>query len=102
MKKLGTVKNVIHDGSILLQASETAQKAETFRPGTPVFDSRGGEIGKVTRTFGPVSDPYISVKPKGQIDAFGMLNSSLYAGEFKPAHRKGVNKWQRKGKPRKK
>ncbi len=94
MKKLGTVKNVIHDGTILLKASEI------FRPGTPVFDSRGEEIGKVARTFGPVEEPYVSIRPKGQIDAFGMLNSTLYAGEFKPTYKKkGVNKWQRKGKP---
>jgi len=96
MIKLGNVKNVTHDGSILLQASEI------FRPGTPVFDSRGGEIGKVARVFGPVNCPYISVKPKGQIDTFGILNSTLYAGEYKPAHRKGVKKWQRKGKPQRK
>ena len=96
MKKLGTVKNITRDGSILLQASET------FKPGTPVFDSRGGEIGTVIRTFGPVSAPYISVKPRGQIDALGTINSLLYAGEYRPAHRKGVNRWQRKGKPRKK
>ncbi len=96
MKKLGTVKNVIHDGTILLKALEIS------RPGTPVFDSRGGEIGKVARVFGPVNSPYISVRPKGNIDAFSMLNSTLYAGEYKPAHRKGVNKWQRKGKPQRK
>lgn len=96
MKKLGTVKNVIHDGSILLRGSEV------FRPGTPVFDSRGNEIGKVARTFGPADSPYISVRPRGQIDAFSIIDSSLYAGEFKPAHRKGVNKWQRKGKPQRK
>ena len=96
MNKLGNVKNVIHDGHILVRCSET------FRPGTPVFDSRGNEVGKVARVFGPVNGPYITVKPKGQVDALGLLNSSLYAGEYKPAHRKGVNKWQRKGKPQRK
>lgn len=96
MKKMGTVKNVNHDGSILVQGSET------FRPGTPVFDSRGNEVGTVSRTFGPVNAPYVSVRPKGQIDALGIIDSSLYAGEYKPKHRKGVNKWQRKGKPQRK
>ena len=96
MKKLGTVKNVIHDGTILLRALETP------RPGTPVFDSRGEQVGTVARTFGSVQAPYVSVRPKGQIDSFGMLNSTLYAGEYKPARKKGVNKWQRKGKPQRK
>ncbi len=94
MKKIGTVQNVIHDGTILIKSSKA------FRPGTPVFDSRGQEIGTVTRTFGPVEGPYVSVKPSGRVDSIGMLNTSLYAGDFKPGTRKkGVNKRQRKGKP---
>jgi len=93
MKQMGKVKNVIHDGNILLQGNDK------FKPGTPVFDSRGNEVGVVKRTFGPVNGPYISVKPKGQTDVLGLINSSLYAGKA-PAKEKGVNKWQRrKGKP---
>ena len=124
MKKLGTVKNVIHDGTILLRASETPA------PGTKVYDLRGAEVGKVARVFGPVNEPYVSLRPKARTDNIGLLGTTLYLGSeeqvardraqsvarrtpkaqhgrFKPrsgepARKKGVTKWQRKEKPRKK
>ncbi len=122
MKKLGTVKNIIHDGSILLQALEAPL------PGTRVCDMRGAEVGRITRVFGPVIAPYISVRPKLGIETVGLLGSTLYSvseeqpkrnrstkpyaprerhrrfrpGSGEPGKKKGVNTWQRKGKPRKK
>jgi len=124
MKKLGIVKNVIHDGTILLRASEIPA------PGTRVYDLRGVEVGKVARVFGPVKEPYISLKPKPQIETMGLLGTTLYLGseeqvsqnrpratgrrppkmqygKFKtrssePVKKKGGNKWQRKENPRKK
>lgn len=115
MKKLGNVKNVIHDGSILLQALGTPV------PGTRVCDMRGAEVGKVARVFGPVDAPYVSVKPKPGTETVGLLGTALYLcpedrvrhdraeQRFVPRNRsagpgkkKGVKAWQRKGKPRKK
>ena len=97
MKKLGTVKNIIHDGTILLEAEETS------RPGTPIYDSRGEMVGTVARVFGPVNKPYVSVKPKGQFDALSIMNSSLYAGDLPGHKKKGVNiRQRRKGKPQRK
>ena len=124
MKKLGIVKNVIHDGTILLRVSETPA------PGTKVYDVRGAEVGKVARVFGPVKEPYVSLRPKSGADNLGLLGTTLYLGSeeqaardrpnnaarrtpraqhgrFKarsgePARKKGVTKWQRKEKPRKK
>ncbi|MDD4307709.1 MAG: Gar1/Naf1 family protein [Thermoplasmata archaeon] len=124
MKKLGTVKNVIHDGTILLRASETPT------PGTKVYDLRGVEVGKVARVFGPVKEPYIALKPRQGAEKIGLLGTTLYFstdehvnhdrprpigrrtpreqhGRFKarssgPVKKKGVNTWQRKEKPRKK
>ena len=116
MKKLGTVKNVIHDGTILLKGEETPA------PGVKVFDSRGAEVGGVTRIFGPADRPYVSVRPGTDTDAIGLLGAPLY---YDPERRvedrartgkrtargrsrapgsgkKGVNKWRRKEKPRKK
>jgi rRNA processing protein Gar1 len=124
MKKLGIVKNVIHDGTILLRASEMPV------PGTRVYDLRGVEVGKVARVFGPVKEPYVSLKPKPQTETMGLLGTTLYLGseellsqnrprttgrrpskmqhgKFKarsagPVKKKGGNKWQRKENPRKK
>lgn len=123
MKKLGIVKNVIHDGTILLKASEMPV------PGTRVYDLRGVEVGKVARVFGPVKEPYVSLKPKPKTETMGLLGTTLYLGseemvsqnrpratgrspkmqygKFKtrsagPVKKKGGNKWQRKENPRKK
>ena len=124
MKKLGIVKNVIHDGTILLRASEIPV------PGTRAYDLRGVEVGKVTRVFGPVKEPYVSLKPKPKTETIGLLGTTLYLGSdeqvshdrpqstgrrtpreqhgrFKArspvaVKKKGVNKWQRKENPRKK
>jgi rRNA processing protein Gar1 len=124
MKKLGIVKNVIHDGTILLKASEMPA------PGTRIYDLRGVEVGKVARVFGPVKEPYVSLKPKPKIETMGLLGTTLYLGteeqvshdrpqtsgrrspkmqygKFKtrssgPVKKKGGNKWQRKENPRKK
>ena len=60
-----------------------------------VIDNADETLGTVsgTKLAGYVLRMTVSVRPKGQIDAFGMLNSTLYAGEYKPANRKkGVNR----------
>ncbi len=125
MKKLGTVRNVIHDGTILL-GMDTGPAPETPAQGTTVFDQRGVEVGRVARVFGPVGSPYISVRKKPDVDPIGLLGTSLYLDpEQKPAPRprakassgrrtfvkrggrsgppmkKGVKEYRRKEKPRK-
>lgn len=124
MKKLGTAENVIHDGTIILRTSETPA------PGTKVFDSRGAEVGRVTRVFGPVREPYVSLRPKPGTNALQLVGAALYTGPEehpaqerrtapwrkapgrrppmrgarteRPGKNRGVNgKWQRKGNPRK-
>ncbi len=125
MKKLGTVKNVIHDGTILLRI-EDIPELEMPAQGTIVFDQRGVEVGKVARVFGPVASPYASLKKKPNTDALGLLGTSLYLDPEKRVQRprqvdrksfarrggggrpigssakKGVKGYRRKEKPRKK
>lgn len=57
MKKLGQVLHQAKSGNLIV-------KAEVFlKPSIPVFDESGKRIGFVVETFGPVSSPYVSVKP---------------------------------------
>ena len=57
MKKLGQVLHQAKSGNLSVQA-------EIFlKPSIPVFDVSGKKIGFVVETFGPVSSPYVSVKP---------------------------------------
>lgn len=89
MKILGTVKNVIHDGTILLGVSETAV-GEMPGPGTPVFDQRGSEVGRVARVFGPVKAPYVSVRAINRAGTTELIGSSLYLDpDARPARKQG-------------
>ena len=83
MKRLGTVKNIMRDGSLLLRIIEEVV------PGTIVFDARGERIGKVTKVFGPVKEPYATVKSELRNQDLGLLNSDAY---FDPARGKSVRK----------
>jgi rRNA processing protein Gar1 len=124
MKKLGTVRNVIHDGTILL-GMDAGPTPETPAQGTTLFDQRGDEVGRVARVFGPVGSPYVSVRKKPDVEPMGLLGTSLYLDpEQKPVPRaktssgrktfvkrgrpqsgstskKGVKEYRRKERPRK-
>ena len=58
MKKLGVVENLAYDGSILVRSE--------FAPprGTSVVDKRNRVLGSVVKVFGPVREPFASVRPK--------------------------------------
>jgi rRNA processing protein Gar1 len=83
MKRLGTVMNIMRDGSILLRITEEVS------PGTTVFDARGERIGKVTRVFGPVREPYATVRAESKAESLNMLNSEAY---FDPPKGKGAGR----------
>jgi len=63
MKKLGVVENLSYDGSILVRSE--------FAPprGAHVVDRRNRPLGSVVRVFGPVKEPFVSVRPKGSVTA---------------------------------
>ena len=59
MKRLGTVKNLTRNGHVLLRVQQSVDV------GKAVHDARGSYIGRITRVFGPVKEPYALVKPEG-------------------------------------
>lgn len=84
MKRLGTIKNIMRDGSLLLRITET------IAPGTIIYDARGDKIGTVARVFGPVSEPYATVKTKNAgKKSLNLLESEAY---FDPSRAKGVRR----------
>ncbi|MEM3403999.1 MAG: Gar1/Naf1 family protein [Nitrososphaeria archaeon] len=57
MKKLGKVLHQAKSGNLIL-------KTDIFlKPSVPVYDASNRKVGYVIETFGPVSSPYVSVKP---------------------------------------
>lgn len=57
MKRLGIVKDISYRGTLVIRA-ERAPKL-----GEEVFTREGMHIGRVEKVYGPISRPYISMKP---------------------------------------
>lgn len=87
MKRLGRIKDLIYDGSLLVEAEVVPP------PGTEVVDARRQPVGRVKRVFGPVERPLATVQPAGK-PSMGLLGSEVYVDE--------VRTWpERSKKPRK-
>lgn len=59
MKYIGKIENISHNGNILVRGE--------FAPriGAEVF-AGNKRLGKIVNIFGPVSKPYIAIKPRRQ------------------------------------
>lgn len=64
MKILGTVLHTSSHKNLIVRGDETkkAGNKKLFRINNLVFDRRNTKIGKVNDVFGPVDQPYFSVK----------------------------------------
>jgi len=82
MKRLGTVENLSYDGSVLVRA------AFAPAPGTRVLDKRNKFLGRVAKVFGPVKEPFASVRPDGKVP-LTILGSDVYVGEEHNAKQEG-------------
>jgi len=71
---LGVVENVAYDGSVLVRSQ--------FAPGlgARVVDKRNRPVGTVVRVFGPVREPFASVRPVGKLP-LSVLGSDVFVGE---------------------
>ncbi|MDH5199768.1 MAG: Gar1/Naf1 family protein [Candidatus Bathyarchaeota archaeon] len=75
MKPRKLVGTVLHmsksSGNLILEAKGAARIGET------VLDAGGRRIGTVFDLFGPVSSPFLAVKPRIE-DPSGLLGEALY------------------------
>ncbi|MDP6704563.1 MAG: Gar1/Naf1 family protein [archaeon] len=60
MGLLGKVLHLSKSGNIIVSSSKIRKLPRT---GAKTFDSDRNTVGKISEVFGPVSSPYISVKP---------------------------------------
>ncbi|MCJ2555579.1 MAG: Gar1/Naf1 family protein [Candidatus Thermoplasmatota archaeon] len=73
MKRLGIVVDVSYRGTLVTRA-EAAPSL-----GDKVFTGDGQQIGRVERVFGPVSRPYVTVKPtSGKRRLLGVIGKELH------------------------
>ena len=78
-RKLGVVENIGHDGSLLVRSG--------FAParGAEVMDRRNRPLGRVTRVFGPVKEPFASIRPSVPA-APSLVGADVFVSEGKHAH----------------
>ena len=70
--RVGVILHVSHSSGNLILKSKTEVKI-----GDVVRDNKGKNIGRVFDVFGPVTSPYISVKPR-KGDPSGLVGKALY------------------------
>ncbi len=78
-RRLGVVENIGHDGSLLVRSE--------FAPprGAEVLDRRNRPLGRVTRVFGPVKEPFAAVRPSAPA-SLSLIGADVFVGEGKHAH----------------
>jgi len=74
MRRLGVVENIAYDGSLVIRAR--------FAPptGAPVLDRRKRPLGRVGRVFGPVAEPFVSVRPQAA-PAVSLIGADVFIDE---------------------
>ena len=77
-RKLGVVENIGHDGNLLVRSE--------FAParGAEVADKRHRPLGRVSRVFGPVREPFVSVRPVVPAPP-SLVGADVYVSEGKHA-----------------
>jgi len=72
LRLLGRVKNVSHEGKLIVKAD--------FAPAENalVVDGRKRKIGKVIKIFGPVRAPYVAIRPMRGQRALTIIGQELY------------------------
>jgi len=81
MRRLGIVENIVYDGTVLVRAA--------FAPatGAAVADRRHREVGTVARVFGPVREPFVTVRPKRPASP-ALIGTDVFLSEGKHAGEK--------------
>lgn len=81
MHRLGHVQTISYDGSILVQAE--------FAPprGAVVVDRRKRTVGRVARIFGPVKEPFATVRPEGT-PSLALIGAEVFIQEGETDARK--------------
>ena len=75
MKLLGVVQDISHDGKLIVKARFAPRK------NTIVQDNLKVNMGRVSRVFGPVRSPYVSIQPVKDMKTLAVLGKEVYVSE---------------------
>jgi len=75
--RVGSVLHISHSsGNLILKSKSDVKIGETIR------DNKGKRVGTIFDIFGPVSDPYISIKTRTS-NPERLVGTALYVGASK-------------------
>jgi RNA-binding protein len=72
LRLLGVVQDISHDGKLIVKARFAPNLKELVR------DNLKGEIGRVSKIFGPVRSPYVAIEPRKELKTLAVLGKEVY------------------------
>ena len=72
VRLLGVVQDISHDGKLIVKARFAPNLKEIVR------DNLRGEVGKVSKVFGPVRSPYVAIDPRKELKTLAVLGKEVY------------------------
>jgi RNA-binding protein len=84
MRRLGKALHVSKRGSLILRTDKTPPTG----PKALVLDKEANKIGTVLDVFGPVNNPYVSIRPYEGIDIQSLVGQILYLRKVNRQKRK--------------
>jgi RNA-binding protein len=84
LKRLGTALHAVQN-KLIVQTEQIAGRRESNieipRVGSWAVDQKRTRVGRILDIFGPVSHPYIIVRPNRGVDAAAHVGKKLYLDE---------------------
>jgi rRNA processing protein Gar1 len=72
LRLLGVVQDISHDGKLIVKARFAPNVREIVR------DNLKGEVGRVSKVFGPVRSPYVAIEPRKEMKTLAVLGKEVY------------------------
>jgi rRNA processing protein Gar1 len=72
LRLLGVVQDISHDGKLIVKARFAPNVREIVR------ENLKGEVGRVSKVFGPVRSPYVAIEPRKEMKTLAVLGKEVY------------------------
>jgi RNA-binding protein len=72
LRLLGVIQDISHDGKLIVKARFAPNLKESVR------DNLKGEVGRVSKIFGPVRSPYVAIEPRKELKTLAVLGKEVY------------------------
>ena len=79
MRRLGKILHVSKRGSLILRTDKTPP----IGPHALVLDKEANKIGTILDVFGPVKNPYVSIRPYEDVDPQKLVGQLVYLRKLK-------------------